>query len=86
MPIAIGALAYASLRVGPWKIEKRDRLVGLRDLARSESEKGETKIDFALRFGGKRPVVDPESDPAYAATLKPDPDVDRVDPPVDDGS
>jgi uncharacterized protein (TIRG00374 family) len=73
MPIAIGALAYASLRVGPWKIEKRARLVRLRDLARSESAKGETKIDFALRFGGRRPTIDPELDPAIAATLKPEP-------------
>jgi uncharacterized protein (TIRG00374 family) len=81
MPIAIGALAYASLRVGPWKIEKRDRLVGLRDLARAESERGETKIDFALRFGGRRPVSDPESDPAIAATLRPEPD----DDPAGDG-
>lgn len=56
MPIALGALAYASLRVGPWKIEKRDRLVRLRDLARTESEKGESRIDFALRFGGRRPT------------------------------
>lgn len=77
MPIAIGAMAYASLRVGPWKIEKRDRLVRLRDLARNESERGETKIDFALRFGGKRPVADPESDPALAAALPPVPEVDR---------
>ena len=58
MPTALGALAYASLRLGPWKIEKRDRLVRLRDLARTESEKGETKIDFALRFGGKRPSAE----------------------------
>jgi hypothetical protein len=79
MPIAIGALSYASLRVGPWKIEKRDRLVGLRDLARAESARGETKIDFALRFGGKRPVADPESDPAIAATLRPGPDDDGSD-------
>jgi uncharacterized protein (TIRG00374 family) len=79
MPIAIGALSYASLRVGPWKIEKRDRLVGLRDLARAESARGETKIDFALRFGGKRPVVDPESDPAIAATLRPRPDDDGAE-------
>jgi len=79
MPIAIGALAYASLRVGPWKIEKRDRLVGLRDLARSESARGETKIDFALRFGGRRPVVDPESDPALAATLRHDDAPDERD-------
>lgn len=56
MPIALGALAYASLRVGPWKIEKRDRLVRLRDLARTESAKGESRIDFALRFGTRRPT------------------------------
>ncbi len=78
MPIAIGAMAYASLRVGPWKIEKRDRLVGLRDLARAESEKGESRIDFALRFGGKRPVADPEADPALEATLMPDEPDDRT--------
>ncbi|HSL74410.1 MAG TPA: YbhN family protein [Ilumatobacteraceae bacterium] len=56
MPIALGGLAYASLRVGPWKIEKRDRLVRLRDLARAETEKGESRMDFALRFGGRRPI------------------------------
>ena len=50
-PIFIGAVAYLSLRVGPWKIERRDRLVRLRELARSESSKGESNIDFALRFG-----------------------------------
>lgn len=79
MPTALGALAYASLRVGPWKIEKRDRLVRLRDLARSESARGETKIDFALRFGGKRPISDPESYPAIAATLRPLEDDDPDD-------
>jgi putative heme transporter len=66
MPIALGGLAYASLRVGPWKIERRDRLVRLRDLARAEAEKGESRIDFALRFGGRRPPAggDPDdSDP-----------------------
>ena len=30
------------------------RLVGLRDLARSESERGESRMDFALRFGRQR--------------------------------
>lgn len=50
-PIFLGAVAYASLRVGPWKIEKRDRLSRLRELARTEPAKNESKIDFALRFG-----------------------------------
>ena len=50
-PILIGGLAYASLRLGPWKIEKRDRLARLRELARTGAASGESKIDFALRFG-----------------------------------
>ena len=57
-PIFLGAIAYASLRVGPWKIEKRDRLANLRDLARTEAAKGETKVDFALRWGRRTPVED----------------------------
>ncbi|MDG1697120.1 MAG: lysylphosphatidylglycerol synthase transmembrane domain-containing protein, partial [Ilumatobacter sp.] len=57
-PIFLGAVAYASLRVGPWKIERRDRLGNLRDLARTEAAKGETKIDFALRWGRRAPVAD----------------------------
>ena len=77
MPIALGAMAYASLRVGPWKIEKRDRLVRLRDLARAESEHGESRLDFALRFGGKRSVIDESEDPALRVVLKPDPDAAR---------
>jgi uncharacterized protein (TIRG00374 family) len=52
-PIFLGAIAYASLRIGPWKIEKRDRLARLRELARAGSTTGESKIDFALRFGGR---------------------------------
>jgi len=80
MPIAIGALAYASLRVGPWKIEKRDRLVRLRDLARAESEKGESRLDFALRFGGRRQELDEDEDPALQAVLKPE-----TDTPPDEG-
>ncbi len=62
MPIALGAMAYASLRVGPWKIEKRDRLIRLRDLARVETAKGESRIDFALRFK-REPLPDGAIDP-----------------------
>ena len=54
LPIVLGAIAYASLRVGPWSIQKRDRLSRLRELARVGSESGESKIDFALRFGPRR--------------------------------
>ena len=55
-PILIGGLSYLSLRVGPWSIERRDRLAGLRELARRGSESGESRIDFALRFARREPA------------------------------
>jgi putative heme transporter len=54
-PILIGGLSYLSLRVGPWSIERRDRLARLRELARTGAASGESKIDFALRFGRRTP-------------------------------
>jgi hypothetical protein len=49
-PILLGGLMYLSLRVGPWSIERRDRLIRLRDLAEEETRRGESKIDFQMRF------------------------------------
>ena len=49
-PILLGGLLYLSLRVGPWSIERRERLIRLRDLAEEETRRGESKIDFQLRF------------------------------------
>jgi uncharacterized protein (TIRG00374 family) len=49
-PILLGGLLYLSLRVGPWSIERHDRLMRLRDLAEEETKRGESKIDFQLRF------------------------------------
>ncbi|MEO6652204.1 MAG: lysylphosphatidylglycerol synthase transmembrane domain-containing protein [Ilumatobacteraceae bacterium] len=49
-PILLGGLLYLSLRVGPWSIHRRDRLIRLRDLAEEETRRGESKIDFQLRF------------------------------------
>jgi hypothetical protein len=57
-PILLGGLAYLSLRVGPWRIEKRDRLVRLRDLAFERAASGESNLDFALRHGGPRPITE----------------------------
>lgn len=57
-PIFIGGLAYLSLRFGPWKIEKRDRLMRLRELAKAESVRGQSTIDFALRFGRRISAAD----------------------------
>jgi uncharacterized protein (TIRG00374 family) len=91
LPIVLGAVAYASLRVGPWSIEKRDRLSRLRELARAGTESGESKIDFALRLSqrwsgqarsGAAPAEPVEPDPGDAAPddLSGDePDEDRPD-------
>jgi hypothetical protein len=49
-PIFLGGLLYLSLRVGPWSIERRDRLARLRDIAEEETRRGESKIDFQMRF------------------------------------
>lgn len=58
-PIVLGAVLYASLRVGPWSIVRRERLRRLRDLA---AESGtETSLDFGARFPRPpRPVARPE--------------------------
>ncbi len=50
-PIILGGILYLSLRVGPWAIERRERLKPLRDLAEDDTVRGESRIDFALRFG-----------------------------------
>jgi hypothetical protein len=49
-PILLGGVLYLTLRVGPWSIERRDRLMRLRELADEETRRGETRIDFQLRF------------------------------------
>lgn len=49
-PILLGGILYLSLRVGPWSIARHERLIRLRDLAEEETLRGETKIDFQLRF------------------------------------
>lgn len=82
-PILLGGLAYASLRIGPWSIAKRDRLGRLREFARAEAAKGETNIDFALRFSRVAPPdarVDPPVD------TEPTDDVPTDDVPTDDRS
>ena len=53
-PILFGGLMYASLRVGPWSIERRERLDRLRDIAQRETEDSERRIDFALRHWPRR--------------------------------
>ncbi|MCU0259728.1 MAG: flippase-like domain-containing protein [Ilumatobacteraceae bacterium] len=59
-PIVLGGLLYLSLRVGPWSIERHERLKRLRELA--EEDVGESRIDFAMRFGRSRDRTPPNGD------------------------
>lgn len=54
-PIVLGGVMYATLRVGPWSIHRRERLKRLRDLAADEADNPERAFDFAVRFG-RRPA------------------------------
>ena len=49
-PIVLGGFMYLSLRVGPWSIQRRERLRRLRDLAAEQMSSGESALDFAARF------------------------------------
>ena len=48
-PILLGGLLYASLRIGPWSIERRERLDRLRDIAQRETAESERRMEFAMR-------------------------------------
>jgi uncharacterized protein (TIRG00374 family) len=49
LPILIGAACYLSLRVGPWSLEKKDRLKPLRQVAEDAVSRGESNIDWVER-------------------------------------
>lgn len=61
LPIAVGGIFYATLRVGPWSIQRRDRLARMRQLAHEGERGGESQIDFLMRVWPKR-VVRPMPD------------------------
>lgn len=49
LPILVGAACYLSLRVGPWSLEKKDRLKPLRKVAEDAVGRGESNIDWVER-------------------------------------
>lgn len=57
LPTLVGGLLYASLRFGPFRIERRDKLVRLRELAKETDTNRESALDFAARFGRQRGVL-----------------------------
>jgi uncharacterized protein (TIRG00374 family) len=75
-PILLGGILYATLRVGPWSIQRRDRLDRLRDIARRETDESERRIEFAMRqWERKRPgepiPVDADGHPLIPFDLDP---------------
>ncbi len=57
LPTLVGGLLYASLRFGPFQIERRDKLVRLRELAKETDTNRESSLDFAARFGRQRGML-----------------------------
>jgi putative heme transporter len=51
-PILLGGVLYATLRVGPWSIQRRERLRRLRDIAADPSN-NERALDFSVRFASR---------------------------------
>jgi uncharacterized protein (TIRG00374 family) len=61
-PIVLGGVLYATLRVGPWSIKRREKLKNLRELAAETETNRESALDFAARFGRRRPGMDGRED------------------------
>lgn len=60
-PIVLGGMLYASLRVGPWSIKRREKLKRLRELAGEAAESSESVLDFTARFARRRRTGDASS-------------------------
>ena len=61
-PIVLGGVLYATLRVGPWSIQRRERLRRLRDIAADPSN-NERALDFSVRFASRRQTTAAETSP-----------------------
>ncbi len=81
-PIVLGGILYASLRFGPWSIERRERLRRLRDIAADAASDTESALDFAVRFG-RRGTPPPFDMPAAAVPGPDQVDLDADDPDLD---
>jgi uncharacterized protein (TIRG00374 family) len=51
LPILLGGVCYLSLRIGPFSIERRDRLERFRVLAKDDTEMFESGLEWAERYG-----------------------------------
>jgi putative heme transporter len=75
LPMPLGALAYISLRTGPWRIDKEAALRPLRDEAEEAVRTGETVYDWAERYGRRPPQREPGR-PDLPAGMQPPPDTE----------
>lgn len=55
LPIPLGVVAYGTLRVGPWKIDRQRALARMRRETAEVVSSGESIYDWAERFGHRRP-------------------------------
>ena len=85
-PIVLGGVMYASLRVGPWSIQRRDRLKPFRDLAADQALNRESALDFAARFERRRraAVASGDEPPEPTEVERRALDVVGFPPPLDD--
>jgi hypothetical protein len=56
LPMLLGAISYVSLRVGPWSIERRDRLAELRKMAHESVLDTTDSIEWAERYASQPPT------------------------------
>jgi uncharacterized protein (TIRG00374 family) len=67
LPIPLGALAYISLRAGPWKVDRERELRRLRVETDEAVRRGETVYEWADRYGRKPPGDVPATEKMVAA-------------------
>ena len=63
LPIFVGGVLYATLRMGPFSIKRRGKLKRLRDLAAETETNPESILDFAARFDRESPRLRRAGDP-----------------------
>lgn len=64
LPIPLGALAYVSVRMGPWKVDRERELRRLREEADEAVKSGGTIFEWAERYGRKADgATDAEPEP-----------------------
>ncbi|MEP7201424.1 MAG: lysylphosphatidylglycerol synthase transmembrane domain-containing protein [Ilumatobacteraceae bacterium] len=61
-PILLGGVLYATLRLGPWSIGRRERLLRLRDIA-ADASNNERALDFSVRFAQRRKAMEDNTAP-----------------------